>query len=178
MIRFVAAAAGLIVLVTGCSSSKHGASGGPTTSTNPLNTPNALPYAIQEKVAVGNGWLVDIMKVHRPYVNPKLPGPAAGREYVAVDLWINNRSTNHSPTLDVAKVFSLGDSTGKVDPVVPVPGSPSGLDGSYPPNTARTGRLVFDVPQKAALRMAMNGPLIGAQRSIFLVDPPSYQPGD
>jgi len=178
LVRIVALASGLLV-VAACSSSTHSASSTTTTTTtNPLDTPNSLPYAIQEKVAVGNGWLVDITKVHRPYVNPSLPPPAPGREYVAVDLWIENHGPSASPVLETAKVFSLGDSHGQVDPVFAVPGHPSGLDGSYPPNAARSGRLVFDVPTKTQLRMAMDGPLVGAQRSIFLVDPSSYRPGD
>ena len=184
--RVAAIASGLLVLGAACSSSAHGTSspttsprksGNPTT-TNPLDTPNSLPYAIQEKVAVGDGWLVDITKVHRPFVDPNLPEPKAGREYVAVDLWIQNRSSSPSPKLNPGQVFSLGDSHHGVDEVVPLPGRASGLDGVYPPGKSRTGRLVFDVPTGAALRMAMNGPLIGAQRSIFLVDPPSYAPGD
>jgi hypothetical protein len=179
VLRGVALVAGLLALAAACSSSGHPASSATTTTTSPLDTPNSLPYAIQEKVAVGNGWLVDITNVHRHYVNPSLPSPKSGREYVAVDLWINNHSTSSpSPRLNAAKVFSIGDSHRGVDRVVPVLGKASGLDGVYAPQQSRTGQLVFDVPTKAALRMAMDGPLIGAQRSIFLVDPPSYAPGD
>ena len=37
---------------------------------------------------------------------------------------------------------------------------------------------VLGVPTQAQLRMAMNGPLIGTQRSIFQIDPPTVAPGD
>src|SRR6516162_5148166 len=94
VLRGVALVAGLLALAAACSSSGHPASSATTTTTSPLDTPNSLPYAIQEKVAVGNGWLVDITNVHRHYVNPSLPSPKSGREYVAVDLWINNHSTS------------------------------------------------------------------------------------
>jgi hypothetical protein len=96
---------------------------------------------------------------------------------VAVDVMLENRGSS-TATLDAAKVFSFGDSHGKVDPVVPVPGHGNGLDGAYPPSTTRTGQLVFDVPADAQLRMAMDGPLIGTQYSIFTIVPAQVGPGD
>jgi len=122
-------------------------------------------------------WIVAIMNVHRPYVNASLPDPGDARQYVALDLTIQNQGSLR-PTLRSAKVFSLGDSDGKVDPVVAVPGRPNGLDGPFPPGTTRSGQLVFNVPARAQLRMAMDGPLIGTQRAIFLVDPPNLGPGE
>jgi hypothetical protein len=177
VVRGAALAASLLALAASCSSSHHAAGSSSPTTTNPLATPNSIPYEVGERMGLPNGWIVEVTKVHQPYVNPSLPAPRSGREYVAVDVMLQNRGSSR-PTLDAGKVFSFGDSDGKVDPVIPVPGQPNGLDGVYPPTKSRTGRLVFDVPSTAQLRMAMNGPLIGTQYSIFTIVPPKVGPGD
>jgi hypothetical protein len=122
-----------------------------------------------------NGWRVRIARVHRPSPQPRLPELAADREYVALDIEVENAGTS-TQTVDAADLFSLGDSTGKEDQVIAIPGHANGLDGRYPPNTKRSGRLVFAVPKHAELRMAFDGPRIGTQRAIFLVDPPTGGP--
>ncbi len=90
---------------------------------------------------------------------------------------MSNQGTT-TETVNAADLFWLGDSTGREDRVVAVPGEPDGLDGSYAPQTSRSGQLVFAVPVHARLRMAMDGPQIGTQKSIFMVDPPHGTPSD
>jgi hypothetical protein len=176
-LRVIALAAGLLVLGAGCSSSDKTAdrssdSHAPTSSTSVSQKPNPIPFDVGERVGLPNGWLVTVAKVHRPYSNPQLPEPDDGREYVAVDITVENQGTE-TRTVDAAALFELGDSTGELNRVVAVPGGEDGIDGSYAPQAERSGQLVFDVPTEAALRLAMNGPLIGTQHAIFRVDPPT-----
>jgi hypothetical protein len=76
-------------------------------------------------------------------------------------------------TVKATDLISLGDGKGKVDPVVPVPGHPNGIDGAYPTKKFRQGQLVFAVPKQAQLRMAFNGPLVNTQQTIWAIDPPT-----
>jgi hypothetical protein len=182
VLRAIAAIACLLTLAAACASNGDTARSSTTTAspgaaTNPNETPNSIPFNVGERVGLPNGWRVQIVKVHRPFPTRGLPAPAAGRQYVALDLSVANQGTT-TEAVNAAKLFSLGDSTGKEDHVVAIPGRPNGLDGSYAANTNRSGRLVFDVPVHAQLRMAMDGPLIGTQRAIFMVDPPNFGPGD
>src|SRR4051794_35828867 len=43
-----------------------------------LRTPNSIPFVIGTNVGLPNGWLVRVEKVHRPYMNPRLPWPRGG----------------------------------------------------------------------------------------------------
>jgi hypothetical protein len=137
-----------------------------------LHTPNSIPFVVGAKVGLPNGWLVRVAKVHRPYANPKLPALPSDREYVALDMQMENDGAR-TETVKATDLFSLGDNTGKVDPVVPVPGHPNGIDGAYPTKKFRQGQLVFAVPKQAQLRMAFNGPLVNTQQTIWAIDPPT-----
>jgi hypothetical protein len=171
VLRVAAVGAGLLVLGAACSSSQHAASS-PTTSTNPLETPNSIPFVVGAKVGLPNGWLVRVAKVRRPYTNPKLPALPSDREYVALDMQMENDGAR-TETVKATDLFSLGDSHRGVDPVVPVPGRPNGIDGAYPTKKFRQGQLVFAVPKQAQLRMAFNGPLVNTQQTIWAIDPPT-----
>jgi hypothetical protein len=166
------------MLAASCSSSGHAASPptttGPTRSSNPLETPNSIPFVIGERIGLANGWLVRVAKVHRPYTNPKLPALPSDREYVALDMQMENDGAR-TETVKATDLFSLGDSKHGVDPVVPVPGHPNGIDGAYPTKKFRQGQLVFAVPKQAQLRMAFNGPLIDTQQTIWTIDPPTVR---
>jgi hypothetical protein len=178
LLRAASVAACLLTLGAACSSSSHGASSttttspGPSTTADALHTPNSIPFVVGAKVGLPNGWLVRVAKVHRPYTNPKLPAPPSGREYVALDMQMENDGGT-TETVKAADLIQLGDSDGKVDPVVPVPGRANGIDGSYPTKQFRQGQLVFAVPKRAQLRMAFNGPLINTQQTIWTIDPPT-----
>jgi hypothetical protein len=150
------------MLAAACSSSSHRGATSPsaTTTTNTLHTPNSIPFVVGAKVGLPNGWLVRVAKVHRPFTSPKLPELSAGREYVALDMQMENDGAR-TETVRATDLFSLGDSTGKIDPVVAVPGHANGIDGIYPTRKFREGQLVFAVPKQAQLRMAFNGPRVG-----------------
>jgi hypothetical protein len=172
VLRGASVAVCLLTLAAACSSSSHGASSPTTTTADPLHTPNSIPFVVGAKVGLPNGWLVRVAKVHRPYANPKLPALPSDREYVALDMQMENDGAR-TETVKATDLFSLGDNTGKVDPVVPVPGHPNGIDGAYPTKKFRQGQLVFAVPKQAQLRMAFNGPLINTQQTIWTIDPPT-----
>jgi len=179
VLRGASVVLGLLTLAAACSSSSHGTSTattatsqGPSTTADALHTPNSIPFVVGAKVGLPNGWLVRVATVHRPYTNPKLPDVSSDREYVALDIQMENDGGT-TETVKAADLIQLGDSDGKVDPVVPVPGQPNGIDGAYPTKKFRQGQLVFAVPKQAQLRMAFNGPLIGTQQTIWTIDPPT-----
>ena len=181
-VHAVALAACLLTIGAACSSTDEPSSTGettkaPTSTSTATEKPNSIPFAVGVPVGLPNGWLVQITDVHRPYSNTRLPELDDGREYVAVGISIENRGTE-AHTVDAAKLFELGDSTRKLNRVVAVGRETNDLDGSYAPQTRRSGRLVFDVPTQAALRLAMIGPLIGTKYAIFSVDPPTAPPSD
>lgn len=178
-VRAVAFGACLLVLGGACSSSDKTAdpSNAATSTTRVSQRPNPIPFDVGERVGLPKGWLVQVTRVQRPYTNGQLPDLADNREYLAVDIWMQNRGTE-TRTVDSAELFHIGDSTGALDAAVAVPGESNDLDGDYEPQTERSGQLVFDVPTKAQLRLAMNGPLIGTQNAIFMVDPPTVGPAD
>jgi hypothetical protein len=176
-LRGIALAACLLTIGTACSSTdttsrETETTKAPASTTDPNETPNSIPFDLGARVGLPNGWIVTIVKVRRPYSNPQLPEPDDGREYVAVDMTMENQGTERR-AVDAAALFELGDSTGGTDQVVAVPDRANGIDGSYPPQTKRSGQLVFEVPARAQLRMAMDGPLIGTKKAIFMVDPPT-----
>src|SRR5437868_12520934 len=133
----------LLTLAAACSSSSHGASS-TTTTTTVLRTPNSIPFVVGAKVGLPNGWLVRVAKVHRPYTNPKLPALPSAREYIALDLQMENDGAR-TETVKATDLFSLGDNKRGIDPVVPVPGRANGIDGAYPTKKFRQGQLVFAV---------------------------------
>src|SRR4029077_5416562 len=92
--RVTRGAAGLLVLAAACSSS-HASSGATTSTTaGPLETPNSIPFDVGEKIGLPNGWIVGNQHVNRPYVTSKLPKPARGRQYVALDIAMENAGSN------------------------------------------------------------------------------------
>jgi hypothetical protein len=172
VLRGASVAVCLLTLAAACTSSSHGGSSPTTTTTNVLRTPNSIPFVVGAKVGLPNGWLVRVAKVHRPYTNPKLPALPSDREYVALDMQMENDGAR-TETVKATDLFTLGDSHREVDPVVPVPGRPNGVDGAYPTKKFRQGQLVFAVPKQAQLRMAFNGPLVNTQQTIWTIDPPT-----
>ncbi len=180
-LRAIALTACLLALGAACAPT-HPAASTPTTpaspsTTNPNDTPNSIPYVVGERIGLPNGWLIRVGRVQRHYTAADLPAPPSGRQYVAVDISMQNQGDG-TETVDAAKLFWLGDSTGKIDHVIRVPGHPNGLDGPYARNTSRSGRLVFEAPLHAELRMALDGPRIGTQQSIFQIYPPKVGPGN
>jgi hypothetical protein len=177
-LRAGALSACLLVSATACASSKNDSSRSSTTNassahvtstTNYLESPNEIPFEVGAKVGLPNGWTVRIARVHRHFSHARLPAAAAGHEYVALDIEMDNEGSN-TETVKASELLTMGDDTGKVDPIV---AAPNGLDGSYPPGTDRSGQVVFEVPAQARLRMAMEGPLIGTKKTIFTVVPPT-----
>jgi hypothetical protein len=142
---------------------------GPTV--DPDQQLNAIPYNVGERIGLPNGWSVEVTRVHRPYAAPGLPSLSAGRQFVGVDLTLNNEGA--APvTVDARRIFTLTDTTGKSHAVVSSAEGEQGLDGTYAPGTTKTGRLVFAVPVGLDLQMLLDGPVIHTQRSLFQIDPP------
>jgi hypothetical protein len=175
VLRGASVAVCLLTLAAACSSSSHGASStpeAPPTTADALHTPNSIPFVVGAKIGLPHGWLVRVAKVHRPYTNPKLPALPSDREYIALDMQMENDGAR-TETVKAADLFWLGDNLHKVDPVVPVPGQANGIDGPYPTKTSRQGQLVFAVPKKSQLRLSFNGPLVNTQQTIWTIDPPT-----
>jgi hypothetical protein len=166
----------MLALAAGCASSTK-ASGAPTTaaeattSANPDLTPNSIPYVVGERIGLPNNWLVTVTKVHRPYSQTGLPSLPSGQQYVAVDVKMEYEGTE-SETVKAADLFTMVDGNQQLHAVVKAP-TPNGVDGAYKQGTTHVGRLVYAVPPKVRLVLAMDGPKIGTQRSIFTIDPPT-----
>ena len=175
----------MLALAVGCSSSAKTSS--PTTNaTAPSTTaanapttpapdpdliPNAIPFNVGERMGLPNGWLVEVTKVHRPFTHVGLAAAPAGQEWVAVDLTMQyNGTATH--TVKAASLFALVDGAGQVHQVVRPPGGTNGIDGTYTRASNHAGQLVFLVPAAKTLKLTLDGPQIGTQRSIFQVDPP------
>ncbi len=85
-LRALALTACLLTVAAACSSARSAApsttpaSKSTATSTTDINeTANSIPYNVGERIGLPNGWLVQIVKVRRPYANPRLPElPRAG----------------------------------------------------------------------------------------------------
>jgi hypothetical protein len=176
-VRTIAVGSCLLALLAGCSSSGRGSSasrrtGNATTSTiDPeLLTPNSVPFAVGYPTGLPNGWRVTITKVHRPYAASGLPALPAGRQYVAVDIAMDNEGTTHS--VNAARVFSMVDGS-QPHFAVTQRGQSNGVDGTYEHGTKRAGRLVFVVPTAKQLGLVLYGPAIGTKVSNFAIDPPS-----
>src|SRR5580765_7829257 len=109
VLRGASVAVCLLTLAAACSSSSHsGSSSTTTTTTDILHTPNSIPFVVGAKIGLPNGWLVRVAKVHRPYTNPKLPALPSDREYVALDIQMENDGA-HTETVKATDLFSLGD---------------------------------------------------------------------
>ena len=166
----------VLVLSTGCASSGKSAAtptpaaSGPTT-TDPNLTPNSIPYVVGERIGLPNNWIVTVTKVHRPYTQTGLPALPSGQQYVAIDISMQYQGTE-TETVHAADLFTMVDGNQQLHAVVNAP-TPNGVDGTYKQGTIHVGRLVYAVPPKVRLILAMDGPKIGTQRSIFTIDPPT-----
>jgi hypothetical protein len=186
----------IAVLLAGCGSSHH-PSTSPTTTPSAARTnstpatPNAatpttvdanqqynpIPFNVGEVAGLPNGWSVEVAKVTRPFVAPGLPAPPTGQQYVGVNMKMVNLGLA-TVTVNAAKIFAIEDNANAQHAVVPVPGRPSGLDGDFVSGEIHTGQLVFAVPVGRQLRMLLDGPAIGTQRTVFQIDPPKTPPRD
>lgn len=165
----------MLTLASACSSSAK-ASGAPTTAaatttTNPNLTPNSIPYVVGERIGLPNNWIVTVTKVHQPFTQSGLPSLPADQQYVAVDISMQYEGTE-SETVDAADLFSMVDANDQLHNAVKAP-TPNGIDGTYRHGTTHVGQLVYAVPPKVRLILAMDGPKIGTQRSIFTINPPT-----
>ena len=172
----------LLVLAAACSSG-HGnsnASGtttttvanGPTSTTDPDNTPNSIPYVPDEKIGLPNGWRVTITAIHKAYSAPGLKPVAAPQQYIALDITMENDGTA-THTVNANALFTMVDTSHKSHFVVPEPGHANGIDGSYPMGTIHSGRIVFVAPDNENLGLILYGPRIGTQVSYFTIVPPT-----
>jgi len=130
---------------------------GPTV--DPNQQPNPIPYNVGERVGLPNGWLVQVTRVHRPYVAPGLPSVPAGQQFVGVDLTMDNEGAA-AVTVSPRRVFKVNDASGTSHVVVSGAEGAKGLDGTYPPGVSKSGRLVFAVPVGSDLVMLLDGPVI------------------
>jgi Domain of unknown function (DUF4352) len=195
--RMLAAGAAIAVVLAGCGSSHHPGASSTTassatsttpTSTTPANAPttatadpnqqyNPIPFNVGEVAGLPNGWSVQVAKVTRPFVAAGLAAAPAGQQYVMVRMKMANLGLA-TVTVNAAKIFAIVDNANAQHAVVPVPGQPSGLDGSFASGVVRTGELIFAVPVGRRLQMLLDGPAIGTQRTVFQIDPPKTPPRD
>jgi hypothetical protein len=173
----------VLMLAAGCSSSSKGSStpttkaspSGPTTTIDPNLVPNVIPYVVGERIGLPNNWIIGVTKVHRPYTQTGLALLPSGRQYVAVDISMNYQGSA-TQTVKAADLFTMVDGNRDLHKPANAP-TPNGIDGTYKAGTTRSGRLVYAVPPKVRLALAMEGPKIGTQRSIFTIDPPTVPAG-
>ena len=117
-----------------------------------------------------NGWLVTVTHVHQAYSLPGPPPAGTGKQYVAVDITMQNQGpAGHS--VDANRVFVIVDSSHKQHSPLALP-RPNGIDGAYPAGTTRSGQLVFSVPTAQDLGLILYGPAIGTKVSYFRLVPP------
>jgi hypothetical protein len=164
----------VLVLGAACSSSAKPASTPSTESTTtPSSVPPNAPFAIGALVPLTNGWHAEVSKVQRPFASASLTAPPAGRQYVAVDVALQNDGPG-SARITATKIYALVDARGREY----APSRSSGVDGQYPPGTTRQGRLVFAVPIDTDLTLKLDGVRIGTQNAVWQIDPPARPSGD
>jgi hypothetical protein len=176
-LRTVACGLCLLTIAAACSSSHKSA--GPSTTANPVTsttdpnlTPNSIPYVVGQQIGLPNGWRVTVTKVQQRYAAPGLRSVPAGREYVAIDIRMENQGpASHAVNAD--RLFTLVDSLHKSHYVVAQPGHANGIDGDYPAGTTHSGRLLFLTPTGTNLGLILYGPRIGTQVSYFAIIPPT-----
>ena len=182
-VRAISVAALLLTLAAACSSSHNTstattttAASSSTSTTDPDLTPNPIPYVVGEQIGLPNGWRVTVVKVEKAYSNPGLTPVGAGQQYVGIDIRMQNLGpAAHS--VNANALFTLVDSSHKSHYVVPEPGKPNGIDGSYPAGATHAGRLVFEAPTAQDLGLILYGPRIGTQVSYFTIIPPTVSHG-
>jgi hypothetical protein len=173
-VRALGLACGVLMLATACSSGSSSATSttlGPSTTIDANLTPNSIPYVVGEPIGLPNNWVVTVTKVHRPYTPKGMVAAPSGEQYVAVDITIHYDGTTPVP-VNAADVFEMVDGNAKLHDVVQEP-TANGIDATYTVNATHSGRLVFVVPPAVRLVLALDGPKIGTQRSIFTIDPPT-----
>jgi hypothetical protein len=126
---------------------------------------------VGQPIGLPHDWIVTVTKVHRPYAQTGLPPLPSDQQYVAVDINMHYQGTG-TETVNAADLFTMADGNRKLHSVVKTP-APNGIDGSYTQGTTHSGRLVYAVPPRVRLGLAMDGPKIGTQRSVFTIDPPT-----
>jgi hypothetical protein len=195
-IRRIALFSLLALALAACSSSSASPSAEAPTSTTPAITAppttaplttgstvdpdselNPIPYNVGEMIGLSGGWRVEVVRVHRAATSPGLPAPAAGNDYVSVDVRVM-RVEGPSVELRSAALFELFDQANNSHPVIARSGARNGLDGAFPPGTTRTGTLRFTAPARSQLLMILDGQQLGSQRSMFQIDPPKATPRD
>jgi hypothetical protein len=189
--RAIAAIA--LVAISGCSSaSSTGARPAPdstptTISPSPSGTSpsdaqlneqlNNIPFDVGEMVGLPGDWQIGVTAVHRPYTAGDLEPLRSGRAYVGVD--IDMTYAGEAPRrVDAARLFSLYDDTNAAHRPVKGAGAAVGVNGRYLSGTHRAGRLVFIAPVRLALRLVVEGSMIGSKRSLYNIDPPKEAPHD
>jgi len=180
MVRTVTVVFGMLTLAVACSSSHSSAAntttttGGsaPSTTGNPNDTPNSIPYVVGEKIGLPNGWLVTVAAVHLHDSPSGVPAAPAGQQYVAIDLTMENQGPG-TYAVSADRLFTLVDTSHHEHFVVGQPGTTNGIDGRYPPGTTHSGRLVFSAPTGEDLGLVLYGPRIGTQISDFTIVPPT-----
>jgi hypothetical protein len=167
----------VLVLAAGCSSSTKSATApttapsGSSTTIDPNLTPNSIPYVVGERIGLPDNWIVTVTRVHRPYAQTGLPPLPSSQQYVAVDINMMYQGTE-TEAVTAADLFTMADGNRKLHSVVKTH-TANGIDGSYTQGTTHSGRLVYAVPPRVRLALAMDGPKIGTQRSVFTIDPPT-----
>jgi hypothetical protein len=145
---------------------------GPDTTIDANLTPNSIPYVVGEPIGLPNNWVVTVTKVHRPFTATGMAAAPSGQQYVAVDLTMHYDGAK-PVVVNAADLFKLVDSDEKLHDPEKQP-TANGIDATYKTNATHSGRLVFLVPADVKrLVLALDGPKIGTQRSIFTIDPPT-----
>ena len=200
--QMVAVALGTAVVLAGCGSSGHPqASPSSTTSTtytipttsrstsgatsipvtasteDPNQVYNPIPFNVGDVVGLPNGWSLQVRKVKLSYAPAGLGAAPDGQQYVGVEIKMVHVGPE-AVSVNATKIFTIADDRNGQHPAVAVAGHPNGLDGSYASGASRTGELVFAVPFGHKLRMLLDGPVIGTQRTVFQIDPPKVPPQD
>ncbi len=138
---------------------------------------NPIPFNVGDVVGLPNGWSIQVRKVDLSYAPAGIAAAPDGQHYVSVDINMVNGGTG-AVNVNAGKIFAVVDDRNGQHPAVAVAGHPNGLDGSYAPGVGRTGDLAFAVPFGRQLRMLLDGPAIGTQRTVFQIDPPKVPPRD
>jgi hypothetical protein len=197
--QMVAVGLGTAVILAGCGSSGHPkGSASSTTSTTfttstttsgPTSVPrtgstedpnqlyNPIPFNVGDVVGLPNGWSMQVRNVKLSYAPAGIAPAPDGQQYVGVEIKMVNVGTG-AVNVNAAKIFVVADDRNGQHPAVAVAGHPNGLDGVYAPGAGRTGELVFAVPFGRQLRMLLDGPAIGTQRTVFQIDPPKVPSHD
>ena len=183
-LRTITILACLLTVAAACSSS-HNPSNASTTTTNasstttttdPDLTPNRIPYVVGEPIGLPHGWLVTVVKVEKSYANARLRPLGSGRQYIAIDIRMQNQGPAEH-TVNADALFTLVDSAHKSHYVIPEPGTANGIEGTYPAGATRSGRLLFAVTPGTDLGLILYGPKIGTQVSYFAIIPPTFPQG-